>query len=118
MENLTKCPYCGSADGLYNDFNVSGRSFYKFNGKEDGEDITSLYRHNKYMVCVNCRKRIMTYEEICCRMKIFKSYGQIMYQIILNNGKMLNKNLQKGGETLSWLQEDQNMMWKICLSND
>ena len=34
MENLTKCPYCGSADGLYNDFNVSGRSFYKFNGKE------------------------------------------------------------------------------------
>ena len=28
-------------------------------------------------------------------MKIFKSYGQIMYQIILNNGKMLNKNLQK-----------------------
>lgn len=63
MKKITKCPYCGSADGLYNDFNVSGRSFYKFNGKEDGEDITSLYRHNKYMVCFNCRKRIMTYEE-------------------------------------------------------
>ena len=58
------------------------------------------------------------FSHICCRMKIFKSYGQIMYQIILNNGKMLNKNLQKGGETLSWLQEDQNMKWKICLSND
>ena len=41
-----------------------------------------------------------------------------MYQIILNNGKMLNKNLQKRGETLSWLQEDQNMKWKICLLND
>lgn len=41
-----------------------------------------------------------------------------MYQIILNNGKILNKNLQKGGEPLSWLQEDQNMKWKICLSND
>lgn len=51
-------------------------------------------------------------------MKIFKSYGQIMYQIILNNGKMLNKNLQKGGETFSWLHEDQNMKWKICLSSD
>lgn len=51
-------------------------------------------------------------------MKIFKSYGQIMYQIILNNSKMLNKNLQKGGETFSWLQEDQNMKWKICLSSD
>lgn len=63
MKKITKCPYCGSSDGLYNDFNVSGREFYKFNGKEDGEDITSLYRHNKYMVCVNCRKRIMTYEE-------------------------------------------------------
>ena len=41
-----------------------------------------------------------------------------MYQIILNNGKMLNKNLQKGGETFSWLQEDKNMKWKICLSSD
>lgn len=30
---ITKCPYCGSSDGLYNDFNVSGREFYKFNGK-------------------------------------------------------------------------------------
>ncbi|CUO97070.1 Uncharacterised protein [Anaerostipes hadrus] len=63
MKKITKCPHCGSSDGLYNDFNVSGREFYKFNGKEDGEDITSLYRHNKYMVCVNCRKHVMTYEE-------------------------------------------------------
>lgn len=31
-----------------------------------------------------------------------------MYQIILNNGKMLNR-IKKGGETFSWLQEDQNM---------
>ena len=27
MKKITKCPYCGSSDGLYNDFNVSGRSF-------------------------------------------------------------------------------------------
>lgn len=29
----------------------------------DGEDITGPYRHNKYMTCVDCGKRIMTYEE-------------------------------------------------------
>lgn len=62
-KKMIKCPYCGSSDGLYNDFNVSGREFYKFNGKEDGEDITSMYRHNKYMKCIDCNKNIMTYEE-------------------------------------------------------
>nr|DAQ91602.1 MAG TPA: RNA polymerase I-like protein [Caudoviricetes sp.] len=63
MEKLTKCPYCGSASGLCNGFKVTGTDYYKFNGMPDGEDITGPYRHNKYMTCVDCGKRIMTYEE-------------------------------------------------------
>lgn len=60
---ITKCLYCGSASGLSNGFRVIGTDYYKFNGMPDGEDITGPYRHNKYMTCVDCGKRIMTYEE-------------------------------------------------------
>lgn len=82
----------------------------KYEIRKSLEEISRIFLYMK--------NKTENFSHICCRMKIFKSYGQIMYQIILNNGKMLNKNLQKGGETLSWLQEDQNMKWKICLSND
>ncbi len=63
MQKITKCPYCGSDDGVYNRFNISGTDYYKFNGMFDGEDITGSYRNNKYIMCVNCGKRIMTFEE-------------------------------------------------------
>lgn len=61
-KKMIKCPYCGSASGLRNDFKVEGTEYYKFNGAADGEDITGPYRHNKYMKCINCNKNIMTYE--------------------------------------------------------
>ena len=63
MQKIIKCPHCGSDDGVCIGFNVSGMDYYKFNGMFDGEDITGSYRHNKYMMCVNCGKRIMTFEE-------------------------------------------------------
>ena len=63
MEKLAKCPYCGSDSGVCSKFKVIGMDYYKFNGMPDGEDITGPYRHNKYMTCVDCGKRIMTYEE-------------------------------------------------------
>lgn len=53
MRKITKCPHCGSDDGVCNGFNVSGMDYYKFNGMFDGEDIIGSYRHNKYMICVN-----------------------------------------------------------------
>lgn len=62
-KKLTKCPYCGSAGGVCSEFKVSGIDYYRFNGLPDGEEITGPYEHTKYVECIDCGKRIMTYEE-------------------------------------------------------
>ena len=58
-----KCPYCGSAGGVCNEFKVSGIDYYRFDGSIDGKEITGPYEHTKYVECIDCGKRIMTYEE-------------------------------------------------------
>ena len=62
-KKLIKCPYCGSAGGVCNEFKVSGIDYYKFDGSIDGKEITGPYEHTKYVECIDCGKRIMTYEE-------------------------------------------------------
>lgn len=63
MTKLTKCPYCGSASGVCNEFKVCGMKYYKFNELFDEEEITGPYEHTKYVECIDCGKRIMTFEE-------------------------------------------------------
>lgn len=41
-KKITKCPYCGSAGGVCNEFKVSGINYYRFNGLPDGEEIQVL----------------------------------------------------------------------------
>lgn len=61
-KKMIKCPYCGSASGVCSEFKVCGIEYYKFDGLHDGEEITGPYEHTKYVECIDCGKRIMTYE--------------------------------------------------------
>jgi DNA-directed RNA polymerase subunit RPC12/RpoP len=62
-KKLIKCPYCGSASGVCNEFKVCGIEYYNFNGLFNGEEITGPYEHTKYVERIDCGKRIMTYEK-------------------------------------------------------
>lgn len=62
-KKLIKCPYCGSASGVCNEFKVCGIEYYNFNGFFNGEEITGPYEHTKCVECIDCGKRIMTYEK-------------------------------------------------------
>ena len=71
MTKLIKCPHCGSASGVCSEFKVSGMEYFKFSGLHDGEEITGPYEHTKYVECIDCGKRIMTYEEFAENYTIF-----------------------------------------------
>lgn len=59
-----KCPHCGSEEGLEHTIFLKAFDLYTGDGKFDVEVISDMSpKQNKTMICRECGKRIMTYEE-------------------------------------------------------
>lgn len=63
MQKITKCPYCGSGRGMIVKFKANGTDLYSFDGKMVNSEIMDYFSYNKTMRCLDCNKRIMSYEE-------------------------------------------------------
>lgn len=63
MQKITKCPYCGSDRGMFAKFKANGTDTYSFDGKMESSEVMDYFSYNKTMRCVECSKRIMSYEE-------------------------------------------------------
>jgi len=66
VENVKKCPYCGSDDGFTLKHSVSGyiHTHYSFDGTEmDNSEMYASLREkaHKYAVCLSCDKSIGTW---------------------------------------------------------
>lgn len=63
MQKITKCPYCGSDRGMFAKFKANGTDTYSFDGKMESSEVMDYFSYNKTMRCMDCSKRIMSYEE-------------------------------------------------------
>ena len=63
MQKITKCPYCGSDHGMFVKFKANGTDTYSFNGKMENSEVMDYFSYSKTMRCMECSKRIMSYEE-------------------------------------------------------
>lgn len=57
-----KCPHCGSEEGLEHKISMKGCDLYIGNGELEDEIIIE-YDYRKTMICRNCKKRVMSFEE-------------------------------------------------------
>lgn len=63
MQKITKCPYCGSDLGMFVKFKANGTDTYSFDEKMENSEIMDYFSYSKTMRCMECSKRIMSYEE-------------------------------------------------------
>lgn len=63
MRKITKCPHCGSDRGMIVRFKAVGTDTYSFDGKMENSEIMDYFNYNKTMRCLDCNKRVMSYEE-------------------------------------------------------
>ena len=66
MAKIEKCPHCGSTDGVYSKEVMRYDQYYDYNGEEIGssEGISWKYRKTTPLYCIDCHKRIGTYEKM------------------------------------------------------
>lgn len=64
MRKITKCPHCGSEEGMVNKFSITGVDYYDFQGNFLGEEIDGVYKYNKRLVCYKCGKQIMKFDDL------------------------------------------------------
>ena len=65
---IKSCPHCGSEEGFYSKFSVSGSSVYRHNYDGSEAENSSMYDHinhrtSKYAYCQSCDKRLFKMSE-------------------------------------------------------
>jgi hypothetical protein len=48
---------------MFAKFKANGTDTYSFDGKMESSEVIDLFSYNKTMRCIDCSKRIMSYEE-------------------------------------------------------